>query len=224
MKKTFLEFCDGDRIEVDIPNGFSFKEGEVDDGLVIESDVGSQYLRIPAGYTSDGLYVRGFWLSRYEISLGNDDEPLSIADRYPITNVSFYESEKLAKKVVNGCIPSKEEYNRICMWLVQTKAATFEEVFVTGNGKGNYSDPFVLAKTGSNPLWMLNRLDNFFGNCSIWTTERSELYDHHRIIRGGHGSYFNTGDNHPASYRAWADPEKGYSDNTLRIVIRDLRG
>jgi len=221
MKKTFLEYCDGNRIEVDIPNGFSFKEGEVNNGLVIESNVGSQYLRIPAGCTSDGLYVRGFWLSRYEISLGNDGNPLSVADRYPLTDINFFDSEELAKKV-KGFIPSGEENNRVCMWLVQTNAVTFEQVFVTGNGKGNYSEPFVLAKTGSNPLWMFNRLDNFFGNCSIWTTERSELYEHHRIIRGGHGSYFGTGNNHPASYRAWADPEKGFSDNTLRIVIRDL--
>ena len=71
--------------------------------------------------------------------------------------------------------------------------------------------------------WMLNRVDNFFGNCSIWTTERSELYDHHRIIRGGHGSYLNTGDKYPASFRAWADPERGYPDITLRIVMPDLR-
>ena len=36
MMRTFSEFCDGDRIEVDIPCGFYFKEGEVDNGLVIE--------------------------------------------------------------------------------------------------------------------------------------------------------------------------------------------
>ncbi len=221
MKKTFLEFCDGYRIEVDIPNGFSYKEGEVDNGLIIENEAGSQYLRIPAGYTSDGLYVRGFWLSRYEISLGNDEEPLSIPDRYPVTNVNFYEAVELARKVANGYIPSKEEYNRICMWLVSTKAATFEEVFETAS-RGNYSTPFVLAKTGENPSWMINRLDNFFGNCSIWTTERSELYDHNMIIRGGHGLYANNGEKHPASFRRWANPEEGYLDNTLRIVIRDL--
>ncbi len=222
MKKTFSEYCDGYRIEVDIPDGFSFKEGEVNDGLIIESDVGSQYLRIPAGYTSDGFYVRGFWLSRYEISLGNDGNPLSVAGEYPLTNVNYFDAKALAEKV-NGFIPSKEEYNRVCMWLVQTNGATFEQVFVTGNGKGNYSQPFKLVKTGSNPLWMVNRLDNFFGNCSIWTTERSELYDHYRIIRGGHGSYHNTGDNHPASHRAWANPEESFSDNGLRIVILDSR-
>ena len=221
MKKTILEYCEGNRIEVDIPNGFSFKEGEVNNGLVIESKNGSQYIRIPSGYTSDGLYIRGFWLSRYEISLGNDGTPLSIAGKYPLTNVNFYDAKKLAKKV-KGFIPSKEEYNRVCMWLVQTNAATFNQVFVTGKDKGNYTEPFVIAKTGSNPLWMINRLDNFFGNCSIWTTERSELYEHHRIIRGGHGSYYNTGNNHPASYRTWAKPELGFPDTTLRIVLQDL--
>lgn len=220
MRKTFFEYCDSNRIEVDIPDGFSFKEGDVDTGLVIECNDGSQYLRIPAGYTSDGLYVRGFWISRYEISIGDDGNPLSVVNKYPLTNVNFYDAVKLAEQV-NGYIIDKEEYNRICMWLVQNNAATFEQVFIKGNGCGNYSKPFTLAKTASNPLWMHNRLDNFFGNCSIWTTESSELCSQHKIVRGGHGSFYDTGDSYPASTRAWVSPEKGLPDNGLRIVIRD---
>ena len=184
MKDTFLEYCQGNRYEVDIPDKFSFKEGEVENGLVIEDKDGNQYVRIPSGYTADGLYVRGFWISRYEISIREDEVPLSVANRYPAININFYDSEKLAKKV-GGFLINKEEYNRVCMWLVETKAATFDEIFVNGNGKGNYSNPFSLAKTGANPLWMFNRLDNFLGNCYTWTTERSELYAHLRIIRGG---------------------------------------
>lgn len=222
MKDRFLEYCAGTRYEVDIPNNFFFKEGEVGNGLVIEDNDGNQYIRIPSGYTADGLYVRGFWVSRYEISVKDNGYPLSIANEYPVTNINFFDSEKLAKKV-GGSLISKEEYNRICMWLIETNAATFNEIFVNGNGRGNYSHPFLLAKTGFNPQWMFNRLDNFLGNCYIWTTERSELDDHYRIIRGGHGSCFETGENYPASKRLWARPENGKDDITLRIVFRDFR-
>lgn len=220
MTGTFLEYCDGCRIEVDIPKGFSFKEGNITNGYVIENDVGDQYVRIPAGYTSDGMYVKGFWISRYEISMGDDEIPRSIPNKKPLTNINFYNSVELAKKV-DGVLLNKEDYNRVCMWLVETKAVTFEEVFLFGNDKGNYSKPFVKAKTGANPLWMINHIDNFFGNCYTWTTERSELYHHNRIIRGGYGSSFFTGANYPPSIRWWAKPEEGKENVGLRIVIRD---
>ena len=220
MRDTFFEYCRGCRYEVDVPDNFFIKEGEVENGLVIEDNDGNQYLRTPSGYTSDGLYVRGFWVSRYEISVGNDGNPQSIADRFPVTGINFYDSEKLAEKV-GGFLISKEEYNRICMWLVETKAATFEEIFVKGNcDRGNYSNPFSVAKTGSNPMWMINRLDNFLGNCYIWTTERSEIYDYFRIARGGNGS--ETGEYFPASTRMWSRPENVCANITLRIVFREL--
>ena len=108
------------------------------------------------------------------------------------------------------------------MWLVQTGGATFEEVFVRGNSEiGNYSIPFVAEKTGSNPKWMRNRLDSFWGSFYVWTTEKSEIYSHNRIIRGGPSSYFNTGAKHPPVFRAWADPKKESPIITFRIVVRD---
>lgn len=221
MKERFVEYCDGYQIEVDVLEGYHFKEGTVNDGYVIEDDLGNQLLRIPSGYTADGLYVRGFWVSRYEISVDNKGNPHSIAGEYPCVDIKFSDAMKKAKKM-NGDLIANEEYNRIGMWLIQTKAATFEEVFIEGNNNiGNYSNPFVLTKTGSNPKWMRNRLDCFWGSAYIWTTEKSELYAHHRIIRGGHDSYFNTGGKHPPVFRTWADPEKESKNITFRIVVKD---
>lgn len=223
MSGTFFEYCDGYRIEVEIPKQFSYKEGNVNDGYVIENDEGDQYIRIPAGYTSDGMYVRGFWISRYEISMLKQEAiPRSIPKQIPLVYVNFNMAVELAK-MVGGVLPDKEDYNRICMWLVETRAATFEEVFVDGSGRGNYTEPFVLACTAGVPNQMVNRLDNFFGNCYIWTTEKSELYDYHRVIRGGHGLSYKTGKNYPPSQRAWANPEEGRSDLTFRIVMRDSK-
>lgn len=221
MKERFVEYCDGNRIEVDVLEKYHFKEGTVNDGYVIEDDFGNQLLRIPSGYTSDGLYVRGFWVSRFEISLDIKGNPRSIAGEYPCVNIKLSDAVKKAKKM-NGYVISGEEYNRIGMWLVQTGAATFEEVFVRGNNDiGNYSNPFVLEKTGSNSKWMRNRLDCFWGSAYIWTTEKSELYDHYRIIRGGPNVYFNTGEKHPPIFRTWADPEKESPNIAFRIVVKD---
>ena len=221
MKERFVEYCDGNRIEVDVLEKYHFKEGTVNDGYVIEDDLGNQLLRIPSGYTTDGLYVRGFWVSRYEISVDDKGNPHSIAGEYPCVGINFFDAMQKANKM-NGDLIAKEEYNRICMWLVQTGAATFEEVFIKGNNDiGNYSNPFVLKKTGSNSKWIRNRLDCFWGGAYIWTTEKSELYDHHRIIRGGHDSDFITGENHPPVFRAWADPLKESNNITFRIVLKD---
>lgn len=60
MKNYFVEYCGRYRIEVKIPTGFFFVEGDVNSGYVIEDSEKNQFLRIPSGFTSDGLYVRGF--------------------------------------------------------------------------------------------------------------------------------------------------------------------
>ena len=211
MLNTVIEYCDGDRIEVDIPVNFSFKEGKIDTGYVIENTVIGQYVRIPSGYIPDGKYVRGFWISRYEISKGKDGLPLSIANAVPWTRIPWYDAEKVAQSV-NGYLPGGDEYNRICMWLVETGAASFKDVFVAKSSKANHSNPFVMAKTGSNPEWMVNHLDNFFGNCFIWTSEKSELNSFHYIIRGGN--------EYPPACRFWAKPNTKSEDIGMRIVIR----
>ena len=109
MKERFLEYCDGDRIEVEVLDNFHFKEGTVDDGYVIEDNIGNQFLRIPSGYTPNGLYVRGFWISRYEISVDEKGKPHSVAGEYPCVNINLFDAIKKAKQF-NGCIIAAEEY------------------------------------------------------------------------------------------------------------------
>lgn len=220
MKNYFVEYCGRDRIEVEIPKTFHFLEGTVNDGYVIEDIKGNQFLRIPAGYTSDGVYERGFWISRFDISTPNG-KPQSIAGEFPVVNIDYHTALKIAIEI-NGSLISKEQYNRVCMWLVETGGATFEEVFIQGNNTvGNYSKPFVLEKTGSNPLWMKNRLADFWGGTFIWTTEKSELYEHHQVIRGGYNDALCEKDFQPPSNRGWADPNKSTKRISMRVVLND---
>ena len=221
MKNYFVEYCGRYRIEVKIPTGFFFVEGDVNSGYVIEDSEKNQFLRIPSGFTSDGLYVRGFWLSRFKISMLDGKKPRSIANEYPLVDITYPEAVEIAKKMNASLIP-KEQYNRICMWLVETGGATFEEVFLHGNNTiGNYSKPFVLHKTGSNPLWMRNRLDDFWGGTYIWTTERSELYEHYRVIRGGYNDSPCESDYFPPINRGWANPETSTSRIAIRVFFQD---
>lgn len=214
------EYCYGNRIEISIPEGYNFKEGKVEEGLVIQNEKRDSFVRIPAGYTSDGLYVRGFWVSSYIISKGNDGEACSVSGKYPWTDISFYEAQDVAKKF-GGDLLSQEEYNRICMWLVQTHAATFEQVFIDGKGMGDYSYSITSKKNGENPKWTVNNIDCFWGNAYIWTTQRSELYEHYRVVRGGISKIFGTEVCSPPAFKAWAVPEKGNPKISFRIVLHD---
>ena len=193
-----------------IPSGYRYKEGTIDDGLVVESKLeGSQYVRIPDGYTVDGRFIRGFWISRYEISIGEYGIPRSVPNEYPVTNINFYEAMELADKV-EGCLLSDEEYNRICMWLIESEAVGFEEVFIDGCNCGNYSEPFVIAKTGSNPLWEFNHIDNLWGNCSTFTKEYDDICAFNVVIRGGHGKDYFTKLHNPLAYRALVKQKERY--------------
>lgn len=217
---TFYEHCYDNRIEVTIPEGFNFKEGDVESGLVIENGNGDTFVRIPAGYTADGIYIGGFWVSAYYISKGSNGQARSIPEDYPWTEISFYEAEKVVKNF-GGDLLSQEEYNRICMWLVQTHATSFEKVFIDGVGMGNYSNSFEVQRNGTNPEWIVNNIDCFWGNVYTWTTQRSELYEHYRKIRGGTRPIFGTDICPPPSSSAWAEPEKGSPVISFRLVLHD---
>ena len=112
MKDAIYEYCDGNRFEVDIPEGFNWVEGEVNNGCVIENKKGDQFIRIPLGYTAEGLFVRGFWVSRFEVSKGENEIPRSIAGEYPWTYINYPDAVKAAESIGAGVI-SKNEYNRI---------------------------------------------------------------------------------------------------------------
>ncbi len=218
-KKMFATYSDA-RFDVAIPAGFSYEEGTIDTGYVIKDMDGNEYVRIPPGYNTEGMYVRGFWLSRYEVSEGKDKTPQSKANETPWVDVNYYNALAAAENI-GAYLISKEEYGRICMWLVETGAATFEQVYENGKGLGNYSRSSILAKTGSNPNWVCNNIYDFFGNGYIWTTEKSELYDRYRVIRGGHGMEFGSERCYPPSNRCWEEPNIRRSNITFRIVIHD---
>lgn len=206
------------RIDVTIPEGFYYKEGTIDNGYVIEDSDENQYVLIPSGYNTEGIFVKAFWISRFEISKGNENVPRSVSGKMPWTNINFYKACEVADSIDGGLI-SGEEYNRICMWLVQTNAAKFESVYIDGRSNGNYFNKKQLTVTGSNPKWQHNHIFDFFGNGYIWTMERSELYHRNRIIRGGQSLNPNTRHCYPASNRAWKEPEKSSSFITFRIKL-----
>ena len=208
------------RIIANIPEGYYFKEGSINTGIVIENDNHDQYVYVPEGYNTEGIYIPGFWISRYEISKGANGEPCSVAGKFPWVNVNYIEAKEIAESVGADLI-SGIEYGRICMWLVETNAATFEQVYLNGKDIENYAGDGVLAKTGSNLKWKHNNLFDFGGNGYIFTTEKSEIYHRHIIARGGYGIDNNTGKPYPPAHRIWLTPKERRTNLGFRIVIHD---
>ena len=202
MDKLY-EYCYENRIQIVIPEGFHFEKGKVEDGLVIQNSENDSFVRIPSGYTADGLYVKGFWVSSYIISKDDEGSARSVSNQSP-WNLSYYEAKDVAERF-GGDLISKDEYNRICMWIVQTHAATFEQVFIDGTGVTQ----------------AVNNIDSFWSSYFIWTTQRSELYEHYKIVRGGVKKIYGTGILSPPSSKAWAVPEKNNHNIGFRIVLHD---
>ena len=209
------------RIIANIPEGYSFKEGSINTGIVIENDSHDQFVYVPSGYNTEGIYVPGFWISRYEISKGENEKPCSVAYKAPWVNINYSEAVEIAKSVDAELI-SGAEYGRICMWLVETKAATFEQIYVNGKKIENFVVDGTVAMTGSNLEWKHNNIFDFGGNCYIFTTEKSEISHRHRIARGGYGIDKYTGKPYPPAHRIWLTLEERRTNLGFRIVIRDI--
>lgn len=218
MKNFSSENSVSNQLDQMIPIGYSYKEGSIEDGYVIEDSNGNEYVLIPGGYNTDGEYIKDFWISRYEISRGKDDYPQSMRNKMPWVDINFYDASKIAESI-NGKLISREQYSRICKWLVRKNAATFEQVYDNGKGLGYYSREYTLEKTGSNDEWMFCNIFDFFGNGYIWTTERSELYDHNRVIRGGHSISVDGEFCNPPTARSGRNPKTAASNITFRIVL-----
>ena len=222
MKQNSLENSVNNQIDQMIPVGYSYKEGSIENGYVIEDSNGNEYVLIPGGYNTDGEYIRAFWISRYEISRGEEDYPQSMRDKTTWTDINFYDASKIANSI-NGKLISREQYSLICKWLVESKAATFEQVYDNGIGMGYYSKNYTLEKTGSNDEWKCNNIYDFFGNGYTWTNEKSELYDRDRVIRGGHSISLNGEHCNPPAARVGKNPKSKGTNVTFRIVLNAER-
>lgn len=219
MTEKKLTNMDLSRLGIHIPAGFFYVTGTPNNGCVIENSSGDQYVLVPEGSTTEGHHVGNCWVSRFEISKGDDGMPRSVAGKIPWNSVSYTEAVEAAERV-GGHLLSKDEYSRICTWLVREEAADFHEMYFDGRANGNYARDCVLTKTGSNPSWQHNHIYDFFGNGYTWTTERFDSNQTERVIRGGHYIGHSDEVSYPPTNFGGMNPKDRSKNVTFRIVLR----
>ena len=198
-----------------IPKGFKYVLGTENTGFTIEDESGNQFVWIPGGETLKDGECRGFFFSRYEISLDVDGKFVSQANKYPIVDRSYWDAQKIASKM-NAKIMSNQQFERIIKWFIETDAMSAKEIFEDSSNRGNYknSGPHRMVKTGFNPKWMINNIDNLAGNLWTWTCTGD---DKSKILRGG--CCMLEGNYSPLGRKCLSYLEGSRFYNGLRVVL-----
>lgn len=189
-----------------IPEGFQYAEGDLDTGYVIEDQYGNQFTYCPP---------IDKYLSRYEISKGEDNRPMSIPGQKAWVLIENETAGKIAREFYGpeaSLIPNAD-WDELCKFIA--KKIGESPVYVNSSKIGAYNGKPVL--TGSNPDYSVYNLDSLTGNHWCMTIEGSP-YRGYQYIRGG--CYEQKGDKWPMSgryeeYLGAASLRLGF-----RIVIR----
>ena len=215
-----------------IPDGYEHICGEWNNGFVIErqSD-GSQFVWVPVGSLKgnerkqDAESIKkygGFYISRFNISKSPKGKPQSIQGEFPWTRISFCSAMRVAKsiersKYIESHLTHDEEYDCVLKWFINSRAASYEELYIDSINLGNYCNSkkgtHDLEKTGSCEEWCINNIYDFAGNVAEWTDNNKD-----DIFRGG--SFFDIGRDYPASFRDVSHSTSGFSvDIGFRVVL-----
>ena len=136
------------------------------------------------------LKYGGFYIGRYEIGT----EGTTKKDNSPKRNISFTDAKREAETAYNNedkygvksSLPSGSAWNSTAKWIVNSKAASWESVFIDSTDWGNYkSSQFgqgVLKSTGSSDSYSKNHIYDLAGNLQEWTLETANTNE--KICRG----------------------------------------
>lgn len=131
-----------------------------------------------------------FYIGRYEI--GTDGTTKK--GNTPKRNISFTDAKREAETAYNNedkygvksSLPSGSAWNSTAKWIVNSKAASWESVFIDSTDWGNYkSSQFgqgVLKSTGSSDSYSKNHIYDLAGNLQEWTLETANTNE--KICRG----------------------------------------
>lgn len=181
-----------------IPKGFSYVEGEVDNGYTIEDDYGNQFVWIPV---ESGKAIRnnasktnfedtdsfalelvnsvaqnyGFYVAKYEASeyeVNGNIVAASMSGADPITNITYLEAADMAQEAAD-----LYEYEN-CITAIMSSYAwdtilnwidENNEGYSSDSEAGNYSEEVML--TGETESDIKNNICDLAGNLREWTTE-----------------------------------------------------
>ena len=197
-------------------SSYIFYEDAVD-SFVLHEDESEK--RIKEQFASVRKYG-GFYISRFNISIGEDGKPHSLQGVMPKTNISYPHAEEIADTFedtegVKSHLPFGAEYDSILSWFYKSGAKTYEEIAEDSSNWGNFyttRESKRLLVTGSSEKYSVNHIYDFAGNVREFTQEQYNgdcRFDylsnkpvelHCPVVRGG--SYKFYGD-YPAAYRGY---------------------
>ncbi len=177
----------------------------------------------------------GVYLPAYFLSKGKEGIPQSIPGKYPWVDISWDEAMIASKQYtqhlkmrdgITTTLISGMVYDALCIWLMQKKAHTWEEMVQNSTNWGNYipesgNEKSHLIKAGENPKYIARGYDWLAGNVQLWTTEK--YHNFCRVVRSG--SYEDTGEGwhtlgSPATARMAMMPE--FTSPTVSFMMQML--
>ena len=194
-----------------MPEGFKYFDGAINtNDYRITDENGNIFTWIPETQLDYGKIVKGFFVSTYEISKGDDGNPKSVEGKMP-WGVTMVEAIEQAKKF-GGRILESEEYDAICAYCAKFigSSAVYEDSTNIGNYK-NSDGTHKLEKTGK---YLVCGVSSLAGNS--WTWINREV-NRRGILRGG--SCAQEGKKYPMGSSMSYDPNKRTSTTGFRIVL-----
>lgn len=179
-----------------MPKGFEYLDGAIKSkDYRIADEEGNVFTWVPGRTLKDGTPVKGFFVSTYEISRGNDGTPKSVDGEKPWVEISQVEARIQAEKL-GGRLLDNPEWDAICEECAETigESKVYEDSTDIGNYCNSASSPHSLEKTGKH---VICGISNLAGNCWTWTDEHVGVEG---VIRGG--SCYNLGNQWPMAGRS----------------------
>lgn len=165
-----------------IPAGFKYHTGDLETGYVVKDKKGNEFTYCPA---------IDQYISRYEISKGDDGDPMSVPGKNAWVDIDYAEAKGLAKFfVANGKsgLISDSDWSKMCEFLA-TKIDRIL-IFKDSTSIGAYRNNGREVRTGENSNFMIYNIDCLAGNHWCITDDFNEYGS--LLIRGG--SYAENGD------------------------------
>ena len=191
-----------------IPTDFKHLTGDMDTGYVVIDPLGNEF-----------TYLNGIWVSRYEISKGENGIPVSLPNKPTWTGEHYYDVkfrilEKFRKS--DNCNYTVDLINDWTTEIVEPIATKIDRklVYEDSSSIGAYINNGEEINTGSNPKFMVYNISDLAGNHWCLTNKKNLK------VEVGGGSYLTEGNICTLAWRGVAGGFERANDVGFRIVLR----
>lgn len=182
VTKATTTTAKADDSPVYMPNGFKYLDGAIKSkDYRIADEKGNVFTWVPRRILRNGTLVKGFFVSTYEISKGDDGAPRSVEGETPWVEIDWLEAMEQAMKF-GGRLLEDSEWDAICEECAEIVGdyKVYKNSTEIGNFWNSVGSTESLEKTGKH---VICGISNLAGNC--WTWIHKLTNDMLAVIRGG---------------------------------------